>query len=235
MAAEAIGDALQQPGLALLAGQGQELAGGLIHRQHVHAVHPLARHAVGAGALVQLRLGADQADRAAHAVLVVLDQEQDRQVLHGRQVERLVEGADVGGAVAEDAQHRARLLLVVQCQRHPHRDGQVPAHDAPAAQEVAGRVQQVHRAAAPMCDAGLLAEQLGHHRGRVGAARQRHAVVAVAGEHVVVGVGGGQRPDHGGLLADRQVQVAADLGAGVLLLGALLEDADEQHLLVQRE
>ena len=58
-------------------------------------------------------------------------------------------------------------------------------------------------------------------------------VVAVGGEQAVAV---GQRvdgADRGRLLADRQVAVAADPGARVLLLGALLEAADQCHLLEQ--
>src|SRR5581483_12181670 len=49
---------------------------------------------------------------------------------------------------------------------------------------------------------------------------------------VVVGTGRMQRADGDRLLADVQVQEAADLGLRVRLGGVLLEAADEQHLAV---
>ena len=66
-------------------------------------------------------------------------------------------------------------------------------------------------------------------RARGGAARQRVPVRAVGGDQVV---GLAQRPDgadDGRLLADRQVQEAADLGLGVHLARPLLEAADQRH------
>ena len=60
-------------------------------------------------------------------------------------------------------------------------------------------------------------------------------MLAVGG-HQVVGVAerlGGA--DDGGLLADAEVEEAADLGLGVHLAGALLEAADEEHLLEDGE
>ena len=91
----------------------------------------------------------------------------------------------------------------------------------------------MHRAAAAARGAGLLAEQLRHHDLRVGAARQRLAVLAVGGDQVVVVAHHGDGADDRRLLADREMQEAADLGLHVHLLRALLEVPDQQHLLEQ--
>src|SRR3954454_8556072 len=67
------------------------------------------------------------------------------------------------------------------------------------------------------------------------AARDGLAVLAVGG-HQVVGVAerlGGA--DDRRLLADAEVEEAADLGLGVHLSGALLEAADDEHLLEDGE
>jgi hypothetical protein len=138
--------------------------------------------------------------------------------------------ADVGRAVAELAQHDAVGAGVVERERRADRDRQVPADDAPAAEEAPVDVEQVHRAAVAAGDAGRLAEQLGHHAGRLGADRQRRAVVAVAREQVVGLAERLDGADVGRLLADREVAVAADPGPRVLLLRALLEAADQHHL-----
>src|SRR5204863_1350587 len=98
------------------------------------------------------------------------------------EVERLVPRACVPGAVAELAEHRARLVAAHDLEREPGGDGQMPADDAPAAEEVAADVEQVHGSAAPVRAAVDTAEELGHHRLRVDAARQRQAVVAVGGD-----------------------------------------------------
>ena len=111
--------------------------------------------------------------------------------------------------------------------------GRWAADDAPAAEEAALDVEQVHRAAAAVGDAGDLAEQLGHDRGGRAADRERGAVVAVGREQAVALLQRVDGADDRGLLADGQVAVAADPRARVLLLGALLEAADQHHLAKQ--
>jgi hypothetical protein len=107
------------------------------------------------------------------------------------------------------------------------------AHDAPAAEEVAPDVEQVHRPAAPVRAAVHAAEQLRHHRLRADPASQRKAVVAIRGDqHVVVA----HRPDGADvrrLLSRREMAVAADLRGLVLALGLRLEGPDQQHQLEQ--
>ena len=73
------------------------------------------------------------------------------------------------------------------------------------------------------------AEQLGHHVVRGRAAHERVAVRAVGRDQVVVVAHRPRRPDDRRLLADREVQEAADLRLGVHLAGALLEAADQRH------
>ena len=89
----------------------------------------------------------------------------------------------------------------------------------------------MHRAAAAAAQPALLAEQLGHHALRLGPARERVAVGAVGRDQVVGVAHGAGGADDGCLLADGEVQEAADLGLRVHLAGALLEVADEVHRL----
>jgi len=104
------------------------------------------------------------------------------------------------------------------------------ADDAPAAEEAALDVEQVHRPTAAVSDAGVLAEELRHHRSSRAPHSEGCRVVAVAGEERVTLLECVDRADGRGLLADREVAVAADARTGVLLLGPLLEPADECHL-----
>ena len=77
----------------------------------------------------------------------------------------------------------------------------------------------------------LAAEQLGHDLVGVGAARQRVAVRAVGGDQVVLVAHRAHGADDRRLLADREVQEAADLRLRVHLARALLEAPDEHHRL----
>jgi len=90
-------------------------------------------------------------------------------------------------------------------------------------------VEEVHRAAAPLRDPVDAPEELGHDPLWVGSARQRLAVLAVGRDEVVLlaqRVGGAHDR---GLLADREVEEAAELRLRVHLAGALLEAPDEDH------
>src|SRR3546814_20961466 len=66
----------------------------------------------------------------------------------------------------------------------------------------------------------------------VQAAGQHMGVVAVGGEHSILGTHGGLHADHHGLLADVEVAEAADQAHAVHLAGLLLEAADQQHVAV---
>ena len=83
----------------------------------------------------------------------------------------------------------------------------------------------------PVGDAVLAPEQLGHDLVGVGAARERVAVRAVGGDQVVLVAHRADGADDRRLLADREVQEAADLRLRVHLARALLEAADEHHRL----
>ena len=109
VAAVAVGDRLEHGGLALLA-RARRAAGRwprcTASRSSPSTRSPCIRYA--RGALVQLRLGRRALDARAHAVAVVDDEEDDRQLPQRGEVQRLVPGADVHGAVAELAEHRLR-------------------------------------------------------------------------------------------------------------------------------
>ena len=174
-------------------------------------------------------------DRGPHPVLVVDHDEHDRQLPQRRDVHRLAERALVRRAVAEHAHRHGVLALVVGRQRNARRKRQVAADDPVAAQEAALGVEQVHRAAAAAGGAALPAEQLGHHDVRIGPASEHLTVLPVGREQVVLVAHGGDRADDRRLLPDREMHEAADLGLHVHLLRALLEMADQEHLVEQLE
>jgi len=105
----------------------------------------------------------------------------------------------------------------------------VPADDAVSAEEVHVAVEQVHRAALAAHHAVDAPEQLGHHRARRHAARERLTVVAIGGDDVVVGPQHRDRAGAARLLPDVEVAEAADLAERVRLGAPLLEAALEEH------
>ena len=102
--AVAVGDRLDERRAAAGTGPVDSLAGHRVDRLHVVAVddevlEPVARRAVGRRPLDR----GDRSDRGVLHVLVVLADEDDRRLPHDRQVQRLVERADVRRPVAEEA------------------------------------------------------------------------------------------------------------------------------------
>ena len=235
VAFEAVAEGLDEARLGVCACLLNDLACLEENLAHVHAVDLDRLHVVGASLLVDFRDCRGGLDRSPHAVPVVDAEPDHRQIENFGEVQRLVECADVRGAVAEHAEDDVLLLFVADCPAAAGREREVSADDAVTAHEAQIRVEHVHRASAAVRRACLLSEQLGHDRFGVDAARDRVPVFAVAGEDVVRQLERNDAADHRRLFADVEVTVAADLRLRVLLLGALLEAPDELHLTVQAE
>ena len=137
--------------------------------------------------------------------VVVLADEDGRNLPELCEVERLVERADVRRAVAEERDCDPRLAAELEGERGADDRGQAAADDCVRAQVAALDVVEVHRAAVAVRAAFDLPVELGHDLVRVRALGERVPVRAVrGGEHVALL----QRPadaDGDGLLADGDV------------------------------
>ena len=221
---EAVGDRLDGVWLAALAHPfARTRLAQARTASEVHAVDILVLDAVGVefGGEVGHRGG--PLDAGAHAVVVVLDDEEGRvhplAAPESGQVGRLMEGAVVDRAVAEVELGDAVGALVALRVGHADPERNVAADDAVAAHEAVLDVEQVHRAALAPDQAGALAVQLGHHLARGGAEEDGVGVVAVGGDDavtfaVLVEEAGGDR-----FLAAVEVEVAADLAGAEAALG----------------
>src|SRR3954452_86632 len=204
-------------------------ARGLEHRLGVVAVDADAGEAVGLRAL-------DRVDRELRAgrrrvgVLVVLEDEDDRQPLHAGPVHRLVEVAARGRAVAEPRDRAAALVAQLERHRHPGRDEhhvrQHRDHPDAAEPEVAEVDVAVATAGDPALPAHVLAEDA---RGR-DAADEVRAEVAVQDAQAVLGRHRERRADRDGLLAVAVVEGARDLALAVEVHRALLDAPHQQHV-----
>jgi hypothetical protein len=207
-----------------------------VHRDGIAAVDGDTRHAVGPR-LDRQRLARRGVrvlllDPRDDVVAVVLHHVDDRQLPQRRDVERLVERALLGRAVAEEAQHHLALPGDLRGVGGPGRLRYPLPHDAGGAEEAPRHVGEVHRPAVAPAQSGPLAEDLGHHRIGIRAEDDRVAVAAVGGEDLVAGPQGGQGPDDRRLSAIGQMRVAPEQAGqlGEAALNALLELPDAQHL-----
>ncbi len=182
--------------------------GRLLHREEVVAVHDLAGHPVAGRAHRDVLDGAAVTPADGERELVVLADEDDRQLPGCGEVHRLVRGALVRAPVAEEDD--GDLVRSAQLRRESGSDADRKrrAHDPVATEDVEREVGDVHRAAEAAAVAGSPAEQLRHHRVQVAALGDHVAVASVMADDVVV------RPQHRAdahrhrLLADAAVRGA---------------------------
>ncbi len=114
----------------------------------------------------------------------------------------------------------------------PGGDRQVAADDAVAAHEAPLEVEHVHRAAAAAASSRRSRPNSSAITAFGAVPRDERVAVRAVGRDQVVGVAQrARRADDRRLLADRQVQEAADLRLRVHLAGALLEAPDQHHRL----
>src|SRR5579871_3652883 len=97
-----------------------------------------------------------------HAVLVVLDHVDDRQLPQRRHVERFGDLALVDRAIAQVGHRDQRLLAVAVRKREAGADRHLGADDAVAAVEILLAAEHVHRAALALRVAAAASGQLGH-------------------------------------------------------------------------
>ena len=221
-----------------------------VHGERVHAVDPPGRDAEAERPRRQARLPGGFLDGGGDGVAVVLDEEAQRQLPRGREVEAFQHRADVGRAVAEvrdrDVGRAGMPLRPGVARRHRH----AAADDRVGAQRPGLEPLQVHRAAAPGAVAlgepeDLRQRALQHlrhllcHEG----AQVEHALRHVGerlGEELVVAavravdrVGRAQRDDRAdraALLADAGVRGAVHEAFAGQLEDRFLEGADEVQL-----
>ena len=122
------------------------------------------------------------------------------------------------------------LTLVLGLEGSPDADGNLSANNAVAAQEVSLLVKDVHGAAQPLDDAGLLAPELGQDLAGAQAPGIGVAVGAVASDGIVLGFHGAHRSHADRLLADDEVQKATDFPHRVALGTGLFHSTNRQHL-----
>ena len=231
VAAVAVGQALDQrrpaAGARLLVGRRRRA----VDRVGVLPVDEDRLQPVGGGAAGGGMLHRDHvADGRVFHVEVVLAHEHHGQLPHRGEVERLVEGADVGGAVAEEAHAHVLGALVLRPPGGAAGDRQVRADDGVGAHHAVLGRGEVHRPALAAHQANIAPHQLAQHLLDGHAARQRMGVAAVGAERQVARLHGRGEAGRHRLLAEREVAGALHQVLQEQVVGPLLGLADlDQH------
>ncbi len=229
VAAMAVGHAFDEGRAATGTGAVRRLGGGFVDRLDVVAVDLHRRHLVALGPLDQVLVGRRVVDAGELAVEVVLADEQDRQLPDLGDIHRLVEGADIGRAVAEEGRRELAAAIELGRDAGADRNRQAAADDAEGADQALVDVGEVHRAADAAADTRCAAEQLGERRLGIHAAGDADAVAAIGVADIVILAehDAGARRDR--LLSLAEVGGAVDEALEVASLHLLLELADTDH------
>ena len=234
--ARPIGSRLDERRAAAAARAVETLASGEVHRVGVVAVdedalQPVRRSAIRRRALDR----GDRPDRRVFHVQVVLADEHHRELPDGREVQRLVERADVGGAVTEERDCDTLLAAVLRRPGGAERDGQMGADDRVRPHDAVTDVGEVHRPALPGQHAARASEELAHDAGHRRSTRQSVRMAAICRERVVVFVHRLAERRCDGFLTEREVARALDEVLHEQVVRARLELAHPHHLAVERE
>ncbi len=231
MAGHAEGLAFQQ--IRTQAGAG--VLGGavrrLVDRERVVAVHDFGRNAVGRTAVGHI--GADHllVERGRVGVLIVVADQDQRQLQDGGEVDAFVPIAAAGGAVAEEAERDAGVALVLLGERRArgHRDR--CADGADDGHDLQSQVAHVHVAVAALREPADTSHVLSENLPGMDAADEIGRHVAVAGEQDVLGIGSQRRACGDCLLAAAYVDATSDLALPVeLLFDPFLDFPHEEHV-----
>ena len=147
MRAEALGDGLDED--RALAGPHllDDLLHAFVEGDRVVAVEPHALEAVAGGAAGEIRAGGVVGNERVFADLVVLAQEDDRQLPGAGQVHRLMHRADAGGAVTEIHDRHAVLAARLRGEGEAIGDRRAGADDGGGEHGAGGGVGDMRRAA----------------------------------------------------------------------------------------
>ncbi len=167
-------------------------------------------------------------DRRVLHVKVVLADEDHGQLPHRREVQRLVEGADIGGAVAEEADRHIVVTPVLSPPRCTAGDGEVRPDDRIGPHHPMFGGGEVHRAALAAEQTAFTAHQFAEHLLDRHAARQRVGMTAIGAERQVARLHRAGKTGRDRLLAEREMARALDQVLEEEVVGTLLRLPDHE-------
>ena len=161
---------------------------------------PIARRAIGRGCLTAVT-----SPIGVYSMYeIVLANEDDRNFQTAAKLRSLMERADIGSPIAEEAD-RTSLSPCTARARQPRRQSEVRADDRIGTHYAMLDRRQVHRAALAAKQPVVAAHQLAQHSLHRNPASERVGVPAIGAERFVVLAHGDAEPGRDGLLTEREV------------------------------
>ena len=229
----AVGAAFEQRGPAAARARSTASAGGLVNGQDVVAVDVDSGHAITGAAAGHAGIAGRVGERHFGRELVVLADEQHRQLPDAGHVKPFVEGAVVDGAVAEEGD--GHLIGLHQLETVSGAGGLQDARtdDAARAHHADFGGEQVHAAAAPLRTAGRAAEQFGEQLAGRNTLGQRMPVSAVRAEDDVIAAQMGTNAGGNRLLSHVSMTRTMNQPALMRTRQLLFATADQNHCTIE--
>src|SRR5206468_97684 len=108
----------------------------LAHGENILTVHCLTVHAIAFGADEDVLVGSGARDRGTHAVAIVLDDEDDRQIPEGSEIQRFVKCADVDRRLTEEADTQLVSTAILDGEADSGGDWNVTADNSVSTEEI---------------------------------------------------------------------------------------------------
>ena len=198
----------------------------------VHSIDDFSGNVVTFRAIDDLPERGRSLHGSTHCEKVVFTNEDDRQFIESRQIQRFVEGSLIDRSITEKAERDAIFAPVLDGESQSHRQRNVSCDNGVTSVHVMLLVEKMHRATQAARTACFFSKKLRHTGVRACAASKRVSVIAVSGDDVVIVANGRDGAGHNCFLANVKVTKTADLLRLILLTGAFLETPNQQH---QRE
>ncbi len=212
------------------------VAGGqscLPHRQDIVAVDDGARDLVSGGPVRDVFHLLMAALTGAHAIHIVLRDENHGQIPNGGQVQCLMESALVARTIPKEAGYHLTVLPLFRGQSHAVGDGDAAANDTIGANDAPVEIRDMHRTALALAAAGDLAVDFRHHGLKVSSLGQNVPVAPVGADHIVILPQGRAHPNGNCFLADGGMEESWDSPGQEGLGHLVFKMTDLQHRLMQ--
>ena len=190
-------------------------AGGGVDGENVVAIDDFRGHVVGRAAVGNIGAGHLQAERGGVGVLIVVADEDDRELLDGGEIDAFVPVAAAGGAVAEVIESDAITAAIAERHGDSGGDGNGGGECADDGDEAVFHVAHMHVAVAAAGKSADTAHVLRQDAAGRDATDQISGQVTMRGKENVFGSGEERGTDRDGFLSTSHIHAADDLALTV--------------------
>ena len=209
------------------------LFGCLMHGDHIHAIHFIAWNAVSLTTIMQIgtRRG-NPLYRGSHAIFIVFNDIDYRQLPKGGHVESLIDLALIHRAITGIGHADIVCFIVFHGKGDTGAKGNLCTDDAMPAIEMLFLGEHVHGTALALGITPFTPRQVCHDALRIHATGQHVTMIPVRGDNRIALFCGGLHAGHDSFLPDIEVTKPTDQTHAIQLPRLFLKTADQKHVLI---